>query len=324
VKAPKISVILASFNNGDYLGEAIESILAQGFADYELILVDDGSEDDSVEIIRAYEEKDSRIRSLILDCNTGASGARNRGFDIAHGEYIAYMDSDDVSLPTRLQKQVDFLDKHSEVGAVGVQVKRMNHDLTIDLGIRKCPADHAIIAFNIFNGRYLHLLSGTMMIRREHLDRVGGWDEVDRRNHERGFLASLLYKSSIRFANLTEILYLQRAHDNNTTSQTINTEDMMAMGDVRRQLRLLWGGVCDDALRRFRDLQENQILSWNDRRLAKKDMNRIIETLVERGYVRPEERSLLVAEMNRRLERASPRRWQQFCHWRRKWIGSRG
>lgn len=323
MKTPKVSVILTSFNNGKYLGEAIESILAQEFEDYELILVDDGSEDDSVEIIKAHAKRDSRIRSLFLDCNTGASGARNRGFDVADGEYIAYMDSDDVSLPTRLKKQVDFLERNAEVGAVGVRVQRKNHNLSINRNIRKCPADHALIAFNIFNGRALHVLSGTMMIRREFLQGVGGWDEAVRHNIEKGFMASLLFYTKCRFANLTETLYIQRIHYNNMSNAAISRDNRDAMVDVRRQLRRLWGGVCDDALRRFRDMQENRMLSWNDRRLAKKDMNRIIETLVERGYVRPEERSLMVAEMNRRLERASPRRWQQFCHWRRKWLGSR-
>ena len=323
MKAPRVSVILTSFNNGKYLGEAIDSILAQEFGDYELILVDDGSEDDSVEIIQYYHQKDSRIRSVILDCNTGAAGARNRGFDIAHGEYIAYMDSDDVSLPTRLQNQVDFLDKTPEVGAVGVRVQRKNHDLSISGSIRKCPADHGRIALNIFNGSNLHVLAGTMMIRRELLKSVGGWDETVRHNIEKGFLASLLFYTKCRFANLTETLYFQRVHDNNMSSTAISRDNFDAMVDVRRQLRRLWGGVCDDALRRFRDLQENQRLSWNDRRLAKKDMNRIIETLVERDYVRPGDRPLMEADMNRRLERASPRRWQQFCHWRRKWIGSR-
>ena len=322
MKAPKVSVILTSFNREKYLGEAIESILAQGFRDYELILVDDGSEDDSVEIIQAYEKKDSRILSTILGSNTGMAGARNRGFDIARGEYIAYMDSDDVSLPTRMQKQVDFLDNNPEVGAVGVQVQRMNHDLTMDLDIRKCPSDHALITFNIFNGQVLHVLSGTMMIRRQVLEDVGGWDEAVRHNIEKGFMASLLFYADCRFANLTEMLYIQRVHDNNTSNVAISRDNRDAMVDVRRQLRRLRGGVCDDALRRFRDLRENQKLSWNERRLAKKDLKRIIETLIDRGYVRPEERSLMVSDMNRQVERDLPRRWQQFLHWRRKWIGS--
>ena len=320
MNSPKVSVILTSFNRARYLGEAIESILAQGFGDYELILVDDGSEDDSVEIIQAYEEKDSRIRSKILGRNFGTHRARNQGSDIARGEYVAYMDDDDVSLPTRLQKQVDFLDKNPEVGAVGVRVQRKNYDLTTDLALRKCPADHALIAFNIFNGSVLHILSGTMMIRRELLKRVGGWDEAVRRDNEHGLMTSLLFYTKCRFANLAETLYIQRMHDSHTSNVAISRDDRDAMVDTRRELRRLRGGVCDDALRRFRDLQENQRLSWNDRRLAKKDMNRIIETLVERDYVRPGDRPLMEADMNRRLEKASPRRWQQFCHWRRKWI----
>ncbi len=179
MKTPKVSVILTSFNNGKYLGEAIDSILAQSFEDFELILVDDCSNDDSVEIIRTYEKRYSRIKSVLLDSNTGMSGARNRGYDFADGEYIAYMDSDDVSLPTRLQKQVDFLEQKPEIGAVGVWVRRTN-DRTKHTMIRKCPPEHAIIVFNIFNGERLQILSGTMMIRREFLEEIGGWNEVVR------------------------------------------------------------------------------------------------------------------------------------------------
>ncbi len=320
---PKVSVILSAFNREKYLGEAIDSILAQEFRDFELILVDDASTDNSAEIIKVYEKRDSRIRALFLDCNTGVSGARNRGFVIAEGEYIAYMDSDDVSLPTRLKKQVDFLEQNPEVGAVGVWVRRMNHDLTIQENIRKCPAEHALIVFNTFNGRTLQILSGTMMIRREYLAAIGGWDEAVKFNVARGFFASLVFRTPIRLANLTEILYIQRVHDQNVTSQTIAQENRIAMVEPRRQLRRLWGGVCDETLRRFRTLRSNERLNWHDRRLAKRDMKRIIETLVTRGYIRPEERPSLLANMNRQLERASPRRWQQFCHWRRhrlRWL----
>ena len=241
MNAPKVSVILTSFNREKYLGEAIESILAQEFGDYELILVDDGSEDDSVEIIQAYEEKDSRIKSRILGSNFGTHRARNQGFDIARGEYIAYMDDDDVSLPSRLQKQVDLLDKNPEIGAVGVRVQRKNHDLTTDLALRKCPADHALIAFNIFNGSVLHILSGTMMIRREFLQGVGGWDEAVRRDNEHGFMASLLFYTGCRFANLIDTLYIQRMHDSHTSNLARSRDDRDAMADTRRELRRLWG-----------------------------------------------------------------------------------
>lgn len=324
MNAPKVSVILTSYNNAKYLGAAIDSILAQSFSDFELILVDDCSQDDSARIIKAYESRDSRVKSVLLGSNTGMSGARNRGFDVAAGEYIAYMDSDDVSLPARLPKQVDFLEQNPETGAVGVWVSRTNHDLTIQTDIRKCPPEHAMIVYNIFNGRYLQILSGTMMIRRHFLEAIGGWNEVTRYNHQKGFFASLVLHTSIRFANIAEILYIQRQHDNNTFNLAVSEESRTSMNDARHQLRRLWGGVDDEALRCFRLLRVNEKLSWSDRRLAKKYLRRIIDTLATRGYIKPEERALLLADMNRTLEDASPRRWQQFCHWRRKWLGRRG
>ena len=96
------------YNGEKYVAEAIESILAQTFTDFEFIIVDDGSQDRSPEIIREYVRRDDRVRCLRQERNTGVSSARNRGIDDAGGEFVALMDADDVSLPTRLEKRSAF------------------------------------------------------------------------------------------------------------------------------------------------------------------------------------------------------------------------
>ena len=318
---PLVSVVMPVWNREKYLAEAIESILTQSFSDFELIAVDDGSEDDSVEVIKAYEERDPRVRSVFMERQKGMSAARNRGFAIARGDYIAYMDSDDVSLPTRLEKQVAFLGANPDIGAVGVAVQRANEDLSQHMDARICPPRHGLIVFAIFTGMELHLLSGTMMIRRSFIEAIGGWNEKDIHDPQEGFYVSLLLKASIRFANLTEILYLQRVHDDNKSMLDISQENRNTMGMTRHQLRRLWGGIGDETLRLFRAFRWNEPLSWADRRAAKKDLKRVMKTLLERGLVDAEDKPLLLADINRRLERSSPRRWQQFCHWRRKWFG---
>src|SRR6266702_8228484 len=111
---PKLSVIMPVYNAGKYLKEAIDSILCQSFKDYEFIIIDDGSTDDSSSIIGSYI--DSRIKFIQNKRNMNLIASLNIGIDIAHGEYIARMDADDVSHQERLRCQVKVLDNFAEVG----------------------------------------------------------------------------------------------------------------------------------------------------------------------------------------------------------------
>ena len=106
---PKISVLLPAYNAQAYLRESIESILAQTFSDFELIIINDGSTDQSLEIMTSF--KDSRIR-IINQENAGLPISLNRGIRLARGIYLARQDADDISLPNRFSAKVQFLDRH--------------------------------------------------------------------------------------------------------------------------------------------------------------------------------------------------------------------
>ncbi|HYO21245.1 MAG TPA: glycosyltransferase family 2 protein [Flavisolibacter sp.] len=108
---PRISVILPVYNAQKYLREAIDSILAQTFADFELLLINDGSTDGSEEVIRSYS--DPRIIYIKNEENSGLINTLNKGIELAKGDYIARMDGDDVALPERLEKQVSHLEKNN-------------------------------------------------------------------------------------------------------------------------------------------------------------------------------------------------------------------
>ncbi|MBN1506194.1 MAG: glycosyltransferase [Sedimentisphaerales bacterium] len=110
----KLSVIIASYNHQDYIAETLRSIEGQTFQDFEIILVDDGSGDRTVEIARGVR---SRAR-IFTQPNRGVVAARNRGVELAQGQYICFVDSDDVILPTRFEKQVTVLDGEPEVGLI--------------------------------------------------------------------------------------------------------------------------------------------------------------------------------------------------------------
>lgn len=114
---PKVTVLMPVYNAGIYLQEAIESILKQTFSDFELLIINDGSTDQSAEVIARFD--DPRIRYVKNEKNIGLVKTLNKGLDLAQGIYVARMDQDDISLPERLEKQVKFLDTHSEIGVCG-------------------------------------------------------------------------------------------------------------------------------------------------------------------------------------------------------------
>lgn len=119
MKAPKISVVMPVYNSAKYLQETVDSILNQTYSDFELIILNDKSTDNSKEIIERYLKKDNRIVFIDKEINVGPANLRNEGFERAKGEYIALMDSDDIASPTRFEKQVAILDAQPEIGVCG-------------------------------------------------------------------------------------------------------------------------------------------------------------------------------------------------------------
>ena len=107
-----VSIIMPVYNVAEFLEETVASVLAQTYRDWELILVDDGSVDDSSQIMADLVEKDSRIIALYMEENGGQARARNAAIEKARGRYIAFLDSDDLWLPEKLAKQVNFIQQH--------------------------------------------------------------------------------------------------------------------------------------------------------------------------------------------------------------------
>ena len=123
---PKVSVLMPVYNGEKYISQAINSVLSQSFTDFELIVIDDGSTDKSAEIVGSYSDK--RIRYVANQTNLGLAGARNRAIEISDGDYLAWLDCDDISLPERLRKQVSLLDEHPNIGLCGTWVRTLGLD----------------------------------------------------------------------------------------------------------------------------------------------------------------------------------------------------
>jgi len=137
--SPVVSIITPLFNCATFLRETIQSVQAQTFRDWELILVDDCSEDDSLEIARAFEQSDSRIRVIQLPENAGPAIARNKGIEAASGRYIAFLDSDDIWLPEKLERQLNFMTERGAAFSF-CQVERLT-EADKRLGISVVPED---------------------------------------------------------------------------------------------------------------------------------------------------------------------------------------
>jgi glycosyltransferase involved in cell wall biosynthesis len=118
IPPPKVSVVMPAYNAAAYLDEAIRSILTQTFRDFEFIIVNDGSSDDTRSILDKYQKLDSRIRVYHQE-NRGMISALNRGCRLAGGRYIARMDADDISCNNRLERQVEYIEKHPHIGILG-------------------------------------------------------------------------------------------------------------------------------------------------------------------------------------------------------------
>ena len=167
-QAPDIAVIMAVYNESAYVCEAIESILNQSFTNFEFIIVDDGSTDDSLKKIRSFDDK--RI-TIIRQENRGASAARNRAVEAARAEYIAVLDSDDVAETNRLEKQYRYLEKHPSVIAVGglaaVITEEGNYLYTIqkEINPEKIKSKLPKMAF----------IHPTVMFRRNKFIKAGGY-----------------------------------------------------------------------------------------------------------------------------------------------------
>ena len=137
--SPLVSVIVPTFNRSAYLRPAIDSVLGQTLTDLELVVVDDGSSDDTAELLEGIA--DSRLRVVRHPANRGIAEARNSGLDAAAGKYIAWLDSDDVCRPDRLAVQVRYLEAHPGIALVGGCAGKIRGDGRRRRGLRVPPFD---------------------------------------------------------------------------------------------------------------------------------------------------------------------------------------
>jgi Glycosyl transferase family 2 len=204
---PRVSVIMPVFNGGRFLAAAVESVLKQSFDDFEFIVIDDGSTDQSSALLLEASRSDHRVR-LLSQANSGVVVALNRALELARGEYIARMDADDVALPPRFARQVAFLDAHPDVAVVGSAIRLIDEEgRTIrDVDYPLTPAE--VSEFLIEVG--CALAHPAVMMRRVDVAGAGGYRSAYR--HAEDYDLWLRMSETRALANLPDRLLLYRQH----------------------------------------------------------------------------------------------------------------
>jgi glycosyltransferase involved in cell wall biosynthesis len=201
---PKISVVMPVYNGEKYLREAMESILRQTLADFEFIIINDGSTDDTEAIIKSYDDK--RIVYIKNEGNLGLSKSFNIGIRAARGAYIARTDADDVSLPERFEKQLGFMEAQPNVSIVGSSAILMDEE-SRRRKTHWMPGRHAEIKWkSLFS---IPLIHPTVFARAEIL-KENPYDENLSNSEDYELWSRLMFERNVVFANITEPLLLYR------------------------------------------------------------------------------------------------------------------
>ena len=210
-----VSVVMTVYNQEKYLAEAIESILNQTYEKFELIIIDDGSTDDTLNIIRSYSMSDKRIRYLARE-NKGRVFSLNEAVKMSSGEYVAIMDSDDISYPERFEKEVDFLNRHMDVILVGTKIELKFEDTysneivkekNIILKTSNADLDRKDI-FSTINDSF-KIIHPTWMFRRELFEYISGYQ--DYMCEDTNFLFRTVSKG-FKVDRIDEVLLKYRIH----------------------------------------------------------------------------------------------------------------
>jgi len=205
-------VVMSVYNGEKYLKSAVESILNQSFKDFEFIIVDDGSTDESLNILKSFQSHDSRIKIISRE-NKGLVFSLNEGINLAQGEYIARMDADDISKISRLEKQFKYMKENSLVicgtwaegiDEVGNKIKDMNYP----------PSEKKIKIFSLLHNPFIH---PSVMFRKDIFEKVGGYRKFFKHIEDYELWTRIVFK--YKTGNIPEALLEYRFHGSQITQK---------------------------------------------------------------------------------------------------------
>ena len=212
-KTPLVSILMAAFNADNFIGDSIKSIIEQTYKNWELIVIDDYSSDKTYQIANNYSKLDPRIKVIRNTTQLGQALSRNRGVEYSTGNYIAILDSDDLALPFRIEKQVEYLGKNSDVGLVGSYVNIIDKDgKKIRTKEKACDALGIHFAL-ILQNQFIH---SSVIMRREVVEWAHGYDTKYLHAEDYDLWSRLCDKFIL--VNMNTVLTSFRVHNNSVTS----------------------------------------------------------------------------------------------------------
>lgn len=218
MSVPMVSVVMSVYDQVEFVGEAIESILNQSFEDFELIVVNDGSTDGSTEVIGRCASADARLR-VFEQQNRGLVYSLNAGCAMARGKYIARLDADDVAISSRFEQQVEFLERHPEVGVLGGGMYLLGREGSIR-GKMLFPQDHQSIMDWL--SRAQCIVHPTVMMRTEVFRSVGGYRRALSKAEDYDLWFRIAEHSQL--ANLPHPIIYYRVHPGQATFAKMEEE----------------------------------------------------------------------------------------------------
>ena len=214
---PKIGIVMPFYNAENYIKQAIESILDQTYSDFELIGINDGSTDSSPQIFLDFVHKDRRLRYFGGEQNLGVTKALNFGLLVSRSEFIARMDADDVSLPTRFEEQIKLLEQERDLMVVGTNFLSMNEDLTKVNWNNELPTDPERIKAELLTRCCVG--HPTVMFRRRIIEIVGGYSEDLAHKAVEDYELWLRISKSHKIKNIPKPLLKYREYDTQVSKQ---------------------------------------------------------------------------------------------------------
>lgn len=220
VDQPLISVIIPCYNAENYVEEAVRSIMSQTYKNLEIICINDCSTDNTVSILGLLAEEDSRVVVYKNDKNLKVSKTFNKGLQCAKGLYIARMDADDIALPNRLERQINFLLKNSKVDVVGSNIQSIDAKGNRNNYHSKVPLEHDEIIEKLYYK--CCMMNPSILAKKSFFLDLGGYRDIDFGEDYDLWIRSTLSGKILH--NLEDILLLYRSHDNNLTNKAYSSK----------------------------------------------------------------------------------------------------
>lgn len=256
----RLTVVMPVYNGMQYLEQAVNSILRQTFRDFLLVTIDDGSTDDSLSYLRSIQ--DSRVRVVEMEHRQGQGAARNYVIKNCQSDYLAFADADDTSLPTRFERQVEWLDQHPEAGMLGTRISFLSSSGRSGLG-PPLALQHETIHRDLLLCRHA-VANGTLMFRASTLKQLGGFRVLGAGEDWDLFLRMTEHS---KVANLDEILCLYRVHGSSTSAKQAIT------------LHRRYAHACECASLRQRGLAESSFEDFDQRQRTRSMLARVNERM---------------------------------------------